>query len=91
MLHGVDIAKILAPVLDEVAVLFQSDPDVLIAKFDAAANDIRDKSFDVKGFPTLFLHSAAGKLIPYDGDRSKEDLISFINKNKDSIEKNEFI
>lgn len=81
--------KKLAPILEEVAISFQADPDVLIAKFDATANDITSKDFEVKGFPTLFLHSAAGKVIPYEGDRSKEDIIEFITKNKGSTDKNE--
>lgn len=51
---------------------------------DATANDITTKSFDVQGFPTLYLRSASGKLFQYDGDRTKEDLIDFIKKNKDS-------
>ena len=48
-------------------------------------NDIRDKRFDVKGFPTLYLHTATGNVIPYEGNRNKDDFISFINKNKDTV------
>lgn len=53
---------------------------------DATANDIRDKRFDVKGFPTMYLHTSSGKVIAYEGDRSKDDIITFINKYKDSAE-----
>ncbi|KAL2503582.1 Protein disulfide isomerase-like 1-1 [Abeliophyllum distichum] len=38
--------KKLAPILDEVAVTFQSDPDVVIAKIDSTANDIPNETFD---------------------------------------------
>eukprot|EP00250_Pteridium_aquilinum_P016397 c23086_g1_i2 orf=548-2068(-) len=78
--------KSLAPILDEVAIELQSDSSIVIAKIDATANDIRDKRFDVKGFPTLYLYTASGKVISFEGDRTKEELISFINSNKDSVE-----
>ncbi|KAJ8762887.1 hypothetical protein K2173_023016 [Erythroxylum novogranatense] len=73
----------LAPILDEVAVSYQSDPDVVIAKFDATANDIPNDTFDVKGYPTLYFRTASGNAMKYDGDRSKEEIVSFIEKNRD--------
>ncbi|KAA0055433.1 protein disulfide-isomerase-like [Cucumis melo var. makuwa] len=75
--------KKLAPTLDEVAVSYESDPDVIIAKFDATANDIADGDFEVQGYPTLYFRSASGKLVEYNGDRSKEDIINFIETNRD--------
>ncbi|CAH9071058.1 unnamed protein product [Cuscuta epithymum] len=74
--------KKLAPILDEVAVSFESQPDVMIAKLDATANDVPAKKFEVQGFPTLYFISATGNIIPYDGDRTKDDIIDFINKNR---------
>ncbi|KAL5075703.1 hypothetical protein RYX36_014687 [Vicia faba] len=76
--------KSLAPILDEVAVSFQSDPDVVIAKLDATANDIPSETFEVQGYPTLYFRSASGKISQYDGGRTKEDIIEFIQKNKDT-------
>ncbi|XP_044480385.1 protein disulfide-isomerase-like [Mangifera indica] len=75
--------KKLAPILDEVAVSYKNDADVVIAKFDATANDIPSDTFDVKGFPTVYLRSASGKVVAYEGDRTKEDIIQFIEKNRD--------
>ncbi|KAF8404076.1 hypothetical protein HHK36_008953 [Tetracentron sinense] len=75
--------KQLAPILDEVAVSFESDTDVIIAKLDATANDIPRDTFDVKGYPTLYFKSASGNLSQYDGGRKKEDIIDFIQKNRD--------
>ncbi|KAG6396253.1 hypothetical protein SASPL_142399 [Salvia splendens] len=75
--------KSLAPILDEVAISFQNDPDVLIAKFDATANDVPKDKFEVQGFPTLYFRSANGNLSQYEGDRTKEDIINFINSNRD--------
>ncbi|TMW86309.1 hypothetical protein EJD97_021598 [Solanum chilense] len=75
--------KSLAPILDEVAVSFESDPDVLIAKLDATANDLPKGDFDVQGFPTMYFRSASGNLSQYNGERTKEAIIEFIEKNRD--------
>lgn len=79
--------KKLAPILDEVAVSFENDADVLIAKFDATTNDVPSEVFDVQGFPTLYFRSASGTVVPYSGDRTKDDFIEFIQKNRDTIAK----
>ncbi|XP_022993484.1 protein disulfide-isomerase-like [Cucurbita maxima] len=77
--------KKLAPTLEEVAVSYESDPEIIIAKFDATANDIADGDFDVQGYPTVYFRSASGKLVDYNGDRTKEDIINFIETNRDRI------
>lgn len=51
-------------------------------KQDATTNDVPRKIFEVKGFPTLYLHTANGENIPYKGDRSKADLADFVNKHR---------
>ncbi|WOH07093.1 hypothetical protein DCAR_0626522 [Daucus carota subsp. sativus] len=76
--------KKLAPILDEVAVSFENDADVIIAKFDATTNDVPSEVFDVQGFPTLYFRSASGTVVPYEGDRTKDDFIEFIQKNRDT-------
>lgn len=38
----------------------------------------------MKGFPTIYFRSASGNVVLYEGDRTKEDFISFIDKNKDT-------
>lgn len=73
----------LAPILEEVAVSLQDDADVIIAKLDATANDIPNDTFDVQGYPTLYFRSASGNLLQYEGGRTKEDIIDFIQKNRD--------
>lgn len=50
---------------------------------DATANDVPSDKFEVQGFPTLYFRSASGNLSQYEGDRTKEDIISFINTNRD--------
>lgn len=49
---------------------------------DATANDVPGDLFDVQGFPTLYMYSAEGVVTAYDGERSKEDIIKFINENR---------
>ncbi|KAF5768099.1 putative protein disulfide-isomerase [Helianthus annuus] len=75
--------KKLAPIFEEVAVSFEQDPGVVIAKLDGTKNDIPSEEFDVKGFPTLFFKSSSGKIVQYEGDRTKEDMIEFIQKNRE--------
>ncbi|GMI83186.1 PDI-like 1-2, PROTEIN DISULFIDE ISOMERASE 6 [Hibiscus trionum] len=73
----------LAPILDEVAVHYEKDANVLIAKLDATANDIEDPNFEVRGYPAVYFRSADGNITSYEGDRTKEDIIDFIEKNRD--------
>lgn len=56
---------------------------VVLLNQDATANDIRTNEFDVKGFPTLYFKSASGKLSQYNGERTKEAIIEFIQQNRD--------
>lgn len=50
---------------------------------DATANDIPTGEFEVKGFPTLYFKSASGNISQYNGDRTKEAIIEFIEENRD--------
>jgi protein disulfide-isomerase A1 len=62
--------KKLAPTLEEVAISYENETDVVIAKMDATVNDISTKIFNIKGYPTLYLVSATGKTVNYEGDRT---------------------
>ncbi|XP_071696429.1 protein disulfide-isomerase-like [Rutidosis leptorrhynchoides] len=77
--------KKLAPILDEVAVSFENDAGVMIAKFDGSNNDIPSDTFEVQGYPTLYFRTSSGKVIPYDGNRTKDDMIEFIQKNREDV------
>ncbi|OVA07932.1 Thioredoxin [Macleaya cordata] len=81
----------LAPILEEVAVSFQSDADIVIAKIDATANDFPTDTFDVKGYPTMYFKSSSGGVVQYDGGRTKEDIIEFIQKNRDKTVEQESV
>ncbi|KAM3750630.1 hypothetical protein ACB098_04G049900 [Castanea mollissima] len=81
------LCKKLAPILEEVAVSFENDTDVLIAKLDATENDIPSDNFEVQGYPTLYFKSTSGILLKYDGNKTKEEIIDFIQKNRDQTVK----
>nr|CAD1842064.1 unnamed protein product [Ananas comosus var. bracteatus] len=75
--------KKLAPILEEVAISFKNETDIVIAKMDATANDV-PKEFDIPGYPTLYFVSASGKRLPYDGERTAEEIIDFVQKNRET-------
>ena len=65
---------------EKLGVAFAGRDDVIIAKMDATANDVPDTRFPVKGFPTLFLQTGEGEVVPYSGDRTLEALTAFVEK-----------
>lgn len=73
------------PVLDVIALSFEKDPGVLIAKIDGTENDIPSDLFEVQGFPTLYLRSVTGSLSRFEGNRTKEAIIEFIQTNRGTL------
>jgi protein disulfide-isomerase A1 len=71
--------KNLAPTYESLAQKFSAVEDLVIAKVDATANDVPAQ---VQGFPTLIMYPKGAKNAPvkYEGDRSFDDLKSFLNK-----------
>ncbi|KAK9735551.1 hypothetical protein RND81_04G212200 [Saponaria officinalis] len=74
--------KSLAPILDEVAVSYKNDPNVVIAKYDATANDVPSETFKVQGFPTLYFVNGNKEVVEYNGGRKKEDFVEFIEEHR---------
>merc|ERR1712226_1452841 len=62
--------KSLAPKYDELAEKLKDEPNVVIAKMDATANDVPG-NYDVKGFPTIYFAPKGSKDAPksYEGGR----------------------
>jgi len=78
---GVDIAKKLTPIFDELGEKMEGT-NVDIVKMDATANDV-PPGYDVRGFPTLFwVPSDTKKAQPYNGGREVDDFVKFIEANK---------
>jgi len=58
----------------------QQYPNIVIAEFDATANDVPVSDIKVQGFPTLYFFPADNKKgITYEGDRSLKDLLDFVS------------
>ncbi|KAF7723087.1 protein disulfide-isomerase precursor [Apophysomyces ossiformis] len=77
--------KNLAPTWTELGELAQkqdSAQNLVVAKMDGTENDIPEEAgFSVAGFPTLkFFKADTNEIVDYDGDRSLEDLIKFVNE-----------
>lgn len=72
--------KALEPKYKKLAKKFEKQEDVVIAKFDATANDA-PSGFDFSGFPTLFFVSAIdNEVLLYEGEREVKAMTGFIKK-----------
>uniref|UniRef100_A0A6Q2Y5Y7 Protein disulfide-isomerase n=1 Tax=Esox lucius TaxID=8010 RepID=A0A6Q2Y5Y7_ESOLU len=73
--------KSLEPKYKELAEQLYSDPNIVIAKMDATANDV-PQGFDVQGFPTIYFSRAGKKDQPlrYEGAREVKDFIKFLKR-----------
>ena len=74
--------KQLEPKYKQLAKKYSKVKDLVIAKFDASANDAPPE-FEFKGFPTIFF-VAAGELnqvVKYEGGREIEDFSAFLKEN----------
>ncbi|XP_029282012.1 protein disulfide-isomerase A3-like [Cottoperca gobio] len=71
--------KKLEPVYRELADTLSSDPNVVIAKMNAADNDV-PLGYDVQGFPTIYFAPAGKKDEPirYEGGRELRDFLKFL-------------
>uniref|UniRef100_A0A672NBF7 protein disulfide-isomerase n=1 Tax=Sinocyclocheilus grahami TaxID=75366 RepID=A0A672NBF7_SINGR len=73
--------KKLEPKYTELGERLYSDPNLVIAKMDATANDI-PQGYDVQGFPTIYFAAAGRKDEPkrYEGAREVKDFINFLKR-----------
>ena len=67
--------KKLEPVYKQLAKQLSKDSSIVIAKYDATANDLPEH-FDVTGFPTVYFVKSSSKESPvlFEGDRTLEGL-----------------
>jgi len=74
--------KQMAPTWEKVGQHFAQDPDIVVAKIDASAND--NPAVVVAGYPTIFLFPAGNKSNPieYKGlTRHFDDFVAFVEDN----------
>lgn len=71
--------KNLKPIYEKVAQAFATEKSCVVAALDATeAGDIAQK-YGVTGYPTLKIFTN-GEVKDYDGDRTEEDFVKFLNK-----------
>ncbi|XP_023653541.1 protein disulfide-isomerase A3-like [Paramormyrops kingsleyae] len=73
--------KSLEPKYKELGEKLSQDPNIVIAKMDATANDV-PSPYEVRGFPTIYFSPAGQKQNPkrYEGGREVADFISYLKK-----------
>ena len=75
--------KSLAPIWEQVATDYASEPNVLIAKVDAEAENSKATAQDqgVNSYPTIkYFPKGSINAEPYEGARTEQDILSFINE-----------
>jgi protein disulfide-isomerase A1 len=71
--------KSLAPIYDEVAAKLANNPNIIVAKMDATANEA--EGVNVQGFPTIKFYPATDKTpVDYTGDRTVEGFLKFLKE-----------
>merc|ERR1712088_1291819 len=68
--------KSLAPVWEELGEKYKDHPNIVIAKSDATANEFAD--VEVQGFPTIKYFPAGGEMQDYNGGRTLDDFVKFL-------------
>lgn len=76
--------KRLVPTWDELATKYVGNKNVKIAKVDCTLSDNKDlcSTQEVDGFPTIFIYRNGDKVTEYNGNRSLEDLVNFVNRHR---------
>jgi len=72
--------KKLAPIWDELGAAYKDNANLVIAKFDATANEA--EGVEVRGYPTLIFYPKDNKAgVNFDGDRTLEPLKKWLEEN----------
>lgn len=80
------------PQWDEMVKLMENgEDDVIVAKIESQLiNGVKQKdgsNFNVRSFPSIKFINEDGNVLDYDGDRSKEDLVRWVQKNSSASPK----
>jgi protein disulfide-isomerase A6 len=76
--------KTLAPIWETLANTFASEPDVLVAKVDAEAENAKALATEqgVQSYPTIkYFKKGSTEALAYEGGRSEKDFVEFLNTN----------
>jgi len=76
--------KKLAPIWEELGEFFKDEKDLVIAKFDATANEA--DGIEVRGYPTLIFYPKDNKAgTTYEGERDLESFKKYLTENSSAI------
>uniref|UniRef100_M4BRM5 Protein disulfide-isomerase n=1 Tax=Hyaloperonospora arabidopsidis (strain Emoy2) TaxID=559515 RepID=M4BRM5_HYAAE len=80
--------KALAPKYEELGEAFADVDSIMIAKIDAAANEVDHAGVEVQGFPTILFFPAMDKQNPivYEGSRDVDGFTEFLKANAQKFE-----
>jgi len=68
--------KQLAPIWDTLGEKYKDSEDVIIAKMDSTANEV--ESVKIQSFPTIKYFPKEGEMVDYNGGRTLDDFVKFI-------------
>lgn len=80
--------KRLAPTWDELSVKYAGSASVKVAKVDCTKSQSVCSAEGVDGYPTVFLYMDGKRVVEYDGDRTLDNLVRFVNEhalNRDEL------
>lgn len=76
--------KKLAPIWDELAEHYANVQDLVIAKFDATANEV--DGVEIRSYPTLIFYPKDNKAgVPYSEGRELDDFKAWLNENSSAV------
>jgi len=80
--------KKLAPIWDELGEAYKDVKDLVIAKFDATANEA--DGVEIRGYPTLIFYPKDKKEgVDYSGERELKDFKKWLSENSEAVKAHE--
>ncbi|KAF9336498.1 hypothetical protein BG006_008417 [Podila minutissima] len=71
--------KNLAPIYEKVGRDFANEKNIIIAKVDATVEKVSAAKYGVSGYPTIKFFAVDGSVVEYEGGRSEQDFVHYIN------------
>ena len=76
--------KKLAPIWDELGEFYKDNKDLIIAKFDATANEA--EGLEIRGYPTLIWYPKENKEgVNYEGERELQNFKDYLNEKSSAV------
>ncbi|CAF0862276.1 unnamed protein product [Didymodactylos carnosus] len=84
------LCKSFLPTYNQIAQSYKGSKNLLFTQFDATANDLPTKVYDISTYPTLYIVPSNNKLKPikYNGNRDTDDFKKFVETYSTNIAHN---